>query len=618
MENPSILLVEDDLLIAHARVRDLSGRGYRIDVARSGTQALEYLKGSRTTIPGLVLMDVDLGDEPDGIDTSRQILATTDIPILFLTNHASPDYLRRAQEVGVFGYIPKSAAGAFLEASIRMALQLHDTIRQLRASEAKFRAMVDSHPLAVVEADLTGSILTWNPAAEALFGWRREDVVGRYAPLVPESGKEEFDEIRKRTAAGEIFINREIVRQRKDGRLLRLLLSNSPVRDASGAVRSILAIFSVPPDGPVEEGAPIVPKSLAGRIDVSTTADPSGLVSAFFGTTKQLVLFLDRTGRILEAGNFVRTVLGRESSNSLKGEDWAEALVHPAESSRAREFLKSVAALGECESLLSFRTGFGARIVLELYGRCVDCEGGGGGILTVGSVAANPSAFLSDGDLSASATGRILSGIEDAVLALGPECSVIRECNRSASVVFGLPSPELVGRTMDSLSAEGEPFAPWASGELNRHGLAIRELRFRRCTGDVFPASVQVLPVVNERGVSTRAIVLIKDLSGEVRMSAERGYMIARLKEMASSIADLSARMGEEEAPRDLAEWGATPRQHQIARCLSTGMSNKEIAHALDISESSVKVQIYSLYRKTKTRSRVEFVRFLRERGVSL
>ena len=233
MKSSSILLVEDDRLIAQARIRDLSGRGYRIHIVYSGTEALKYLDESGSAAPGLILMDVDLGDGPDGIDTAKRILTKTDMPILFLTNHANPEYLRRAQEVGVFGYIPKSANGAFLEASFRMAVQLHGTIQQFKASEAKFRAMVDSLPLAVLEADLDGCLLTVNPAAEALFGWRREEVTGRYAPQVPASFKPEYDAIRQRIASGESFINREVLRQRKDGRIIRLLLSTAPVRDAS-------------------------------------------------------------------------------------------------------------------------------------------------------------------------------------------------------------------------------------------------------------------------------------------------------------------------------------------------------------------------------------------------
>ena len=98
-------------------------------------------------------------------------------------------------------------------------------------------AVVEHAELAILSKRLDGRILTWNGAAEAMYGYTAEEVVGQYVSvLMPEDRKGEMETILSRLSAGERIHHFETCRRRKDGQLLDVSLSISPVRDDGGAI----------------------------------------------------------------------------------------------------------------------------------------------------------------------------------------------------------------------------------------------------------------------------------------------------------------------------------------------------------------------------------------------
>jgi PAS domain S-box-containing protein len=103
--------------------------------------------------------------------------------------------------------------------------------------EERLQALINSSPVAIVEFEPDTRIRLWNPAAERIFGWTREEMIGRRGlPLAPPSMRADSEELFARVLAGETVNDYETVRQHKDGTLVPVSIAAAPVRDASGRV----------------------------------------------------------------------------------------------------------------------------------------------------------------------------------------------------------------------------------------------------------------------------------------------------------------------------------------------------------------------------------------------
>jgi PAS domain S-box-containing protein len=134
---------------------------------------------------------------------------------------------------------------AALEVALAIALvvlviALFVSAHRSRAAEEASRrlaALVESSDDAIVSANLDGAITSWNPAAERMFGFSAAEAIGRpLSSIVPEDRTREQRLVLERVNRGELVSHFETVRRRKDGRLLDISLSISPIRDASGRI----------------------------------------------------------------------------------------------------------------------------------------------------------------------------------------------------------------------------------------------------------------------------------------------------------------------------------------------------------------------------------------------
>ena len=110
-------------------------------------------------------------------------------------------------------------------------------ITERKQQEERLQALIDSSPLALVEFGLDTRIRLWNPAAERIFGWSREEIVGTAGfPMAPPAKPAEAVELFDRVQAGDSINDYETVRLRRDGALVPVSIAAAPVRDASGQV----------------------------------------------------------------------------------------------------------------------------------------------------------------------------------------------------------------------------------------------------------------------------------------------------------------------------------------------------------------------------------------------
>jgi PAS domain S-box-containing protein len=134
-----------------------------------------------------------------------------------------------------------SQVSASLE-NARLYEELQRTAERLRSTLEELRTLIVSAPTAIIALDPGGRVLAWNPAAERIFGYSADEVVGHMLPTVPEEEWASFEEINRRTASGETLSDVRAQRRTKDGRLLDCSIASAPLYDARGRYRGSTAI----------------------------------------------------------------------------------------------------------------------------------------------------------------------------------------------------------------------------------------------------------------------------------------------------------------------------------------------------------------------------------------
>jgi PAS domain S-box-containing protein len=200
MSKKRILIVEDEQLVAEQLRQSLTTQGYDIvGIAQSGEQAIAEGGESR---PDLVIMDIVLGGEMDGIAAARR-LRPLGIPVVYLTGYSDRHLLDRAQDTEPLGYVMKPAKSGELAAVIQLALfkkeqekkreqDGNDRLEASREADEQFRLMVANvTDHAIFTTDALGNVNSWNRGAERINGYSPEQILGRpYALLFTEEDRQ--------------------------------------------------------------------------------------------------------------------------------------------------------------------------------------------------------------------------------------------------------------------------------------------------------------------------------------------------------------------------------------------------------------------------------------------
>jgi CheY-like chemotaxis protein len=123
MEKARIMIVEDEGIVAEAVQLNLQNLGYEVtSIELSGEEAIKRTDEEK---PDLVLMDIMLGGEMNGVETADQMKSRFNIPVIYITAYADEEMLERAKITEPFGYIVKPIEDRDLHISIEMALYKH-------------------------------------------------------------------------------------------------------------------------------------------------------------------------------------------------------------------------------------------------------------------------------------------------------------------------------------------------------------------------------------------------------------------------------------------------------------------------------------------------------------
>ncbi len=176
MKKKQILIVEDERLEAEDIKTSVQKLGYAVSgIAFSGKAAVKKVEEMR---PDLVLMDIVLKGELDGIEAASIINSRLDVPVIYLTGYSDKKMLERAKATEPFGYILKPFEDKELKTTIEMALHNHKMGNMLKESEERYRSLVENAHDAIYISTSNGFQYA-NPAFENLTDWKKEELCSK-------------------------------------------------------------------------------------------------------------------------------------------------------------------------------------------------------------------------------------------------------------------------------------------------------------------------------------------------------------------------------------------------------------------------------------------------------
>jgi PAS domain S-box-containing protein len=250
MSSAQILIVEDDLIVAQSIQFHLTNRGYDVpDVLASGQEAVDRVAEIG---PDLILMDIGLGGDMDGVEAAEQILACCDIPVIYLTSYTDDKTLTRAKLTKPYGYIVKPFEAKELLATVEMALYKHEMEQKLRGSEQRLQSLFDTMAEGVILIAPDGQIVQANPAAERILRLKRSEIEARsyvgseWEILRPDGTQMPSEEMAGPRAMKEKRPVKDVVMGFKnpDGSVTWLNVSALPLIGEAGKLEGVVGTFA--------------------------------------------------------------------------------------------------------------------------------------------------------------------------------------------------------------------------------------------------------------------------------------------------------------------------------------------------------------------------------------
>ncbi|HEX2694809.1 MAG TPA: HD domain-containing phosphohydrolase [Acidobacteriota bacterium] len=232
-----ILVVEDESLVARDIQNMLRSLGYEVTgIVASGEQAI---KNASASVPDLVLMDIVLKGDIDGIAAAEKLWEEYGIPVIYLTAYADDTTFERAKLTKPFGYLLKPFEERELQTTIEIALYKSKMEMRLRDREQWLSTILRSIGDGIIAADARGRIEFMNPLAERLTGWSQEQALEKPLGEVLTAGAASMGgagEEARLVAVEEILASR-------NGETVPIELTSAPIVDGKKGPRGNVYVF---------------------------------------------------------------------------------------------------------------------------------------------------------------------------------------------------------------------------------------------------------------------------------------------------------------------------------------------------------------------------------------
>ena len=249
VSTPRILIVEDEAIIA----RDLRMLLESFDFTVTGVaaSALEAFQKIEQSPPDLVLMDIRIKGDMDGIYAAGVVRTRYGLPVIYLSAHADDETLRRAQTTEPFGYLVKPLGNMNIKAMVTMAIHKHRAERQLQDSRTLLFTILQGLPSAVLVANEKSELLFLNLAAEELTGWTLQEALGKnlfeVAAIQDQQRRVVSPEllVRANTEGKPLPLPRNSVLKTKSGKAVEISGQLSVTKVDQNAMGVFLSLFDV-------------------------------------------------------------------------------------------------------------------------------------------------------------------------------------------------------------------------------------------------------------------------------------------------------------------------------------------------------------------------------------
>jgi PAS domain S-box-containing protein len=274
---------------------------------------LDLSVGADTDLSGLIVVGPAVAALVAG---PRTVVAVGAVAVATILALGGPDELWGKPELGYF-----VAAAVVITAVSAYMAHMRDI---LTVDASRLAAIVESSADPVVGMALDGTIVSWNAAAEQLFGRSADEVLGRnITVMVPENLRDELAEIMTRAASGQAVAHYVTQLLTKDGRRLDISVTTSPIRGADGSIIGVSAL-----------GRDVTEALKAADAMRESEARKSAILAGALDA----VITIDHTGRVLEANPAMTATFGW-ATEEMVGHELAELIVSEEKRASHREGL---------------------------------------------------------------------------------------------------------------------------------------------------------------------------------------------------------------------------------------------------------------------------------------
>jgi two-component system, cell cycle sensor histidine kinase and response regulator CckA len=242
----AVMVVEDEPLMAEDLADALSKMGYEVsDVVSSALQCIASAEQRR---PDLVLMDINLGGELDGIDAAQMLRDRFAIPVVFLSGFADERTVSRAKLAGAMGYLLKPFRWSELKSAVEVGLFRHQLERQLRDRERWLATTLRAIGDAAIVVDPEGRVTFMNSAAEELLaegeaGLRGQTLASRVRLINENTRAPVPHPLQQALSSGEVVRAPRNTALVTADRELPVEYTLAPIQDGQGTISGAVAVI---------------------------------------------------------------------------------------------------------------------------------------------------------------------------------------------------------------------------------------------------------------------------------------------------------------------------------------------------------------------------------------